>query len=251
MTIDPEEYASAAVLFTEVGEAMLARLDWVKLQPRRIVEVACGVGHCTRLLQKRYPDAELFALDGSQEMLAYASQAALQHCHWVYVADEKVPLPDKSVDLIVANLVLPWSANIENILREWRRILQPEGLLMFTSLGLDTLKELNRQEVKTPTLLDMHDLGDLMVRAGFADPVMDVEDILFRYREEKKLWHELTVTKMILQPQTSLLLENPDGTFFLTYEIIYGHAWGPSLTAGQVVDGEGVVKIPLSHLRRS
>jgi malonyl-CoA O-methyltransferase len=251
MMINPEEYASAAIVFEEVGNELLARLEWVKLQPQRIVEINCRTGHCTRLLRKRYPDVEIIALDHSKEMLTYASATSQIDCRWVHAPEDNVPLPDKSIDLVIANLVLPWCSNLENVLREWRRILRPEGLLAFTALGPDTLQELQREKIMLSNLIDMHDLGDLILRSGFIDPVMDVEHTILRYREEKKLMRELMTTHMISQPQAEPLTPNPDGNFLVTYEVIYGHAWGPALTAEHVADESGVIKIPLSHLRRS
>lgn len=247
--ISPADYDLAAVLVREVGEAMLARLDWVALKPRRIVEAGCGVGYCTQLLQKRYPAAELLAIDDSPEMLAYAKTAAAPQTNWLCTSLDRLPVEDDSIDLIISNLVLPWCMDLMKLLQEWRRVLRPEGLLMFSSFGLDTLRELQGQTVQLPHFVDMHNLGDALVQVGFADPVLDMDYFTLTYREQQPLQDELQLTGFISgQDRLGPLEKNLAGVISLTYEIVYGHAWQPVLNKNIVAE-KGVVKFPLAHLR--
>lgn len=211
----------AAVVARTLAEQMLERLTLVALQPKRIYEAGNSFG----LLKKQYPHAEIITSDLFAE--------------------------DSSIDLLFANLVLPWSKNIEITLREWQRILRPEGVLMFTSLGPDTLTEIQDNQILLPKPVDMHLLGDALMQAGFADPVMDVEHFTVTYRDYNQLLQELKMTKMISEQQQSLkITKNSEGIFELSYEIVYGHAWGIEKKAGYVADETGTVKIPLSDLKR-
>ena len=210
------------VLARETAGQMLARLSLVTLKPARILDADGGAGE---MLKKQYPDAEIVTSTNN--------------------------LPDNSIDLLFANLVLPWCSNVEIILREWQRILRPEGLLMLTSFGPDTLREVQERDVLLPYWIDMHDLGDKLAEVGFADPVLDVEHFTLTYREHKQLLYELQITKMIAQDQMTLTVEkNTEGVFPLTYEVIYGHAWGAETRTGYHPDETGTVKIPLADLRR-
>jgi len=259
MNVSPADYATAAALARAVGEQMLARLEWVALQPSVIVDVGCGVGHFGALLQQRYPTAKIMATDIAYPMLQYAKQQAHQSS-WICADASVLPFRDHSVDLVFANLVLPWCADLEKSLREWRRILRPEGLLMFTSLGPDTLRAWRDDlaNITIPDFIDMHNIGDVLTRARFADPVMDVEYFTLTYRKLTDLFHELHASGMlnIADDHYEQLVAmgqarcTTEGIWSVNYEVVYGHAWGPSETVEQVADEFGTVRIPLSHLRR-
>ncbi len=249
----PSAYAEASVIARHVGEHMIEKLELITLQPNRIIDLGCGVGHCAGLLQKRYPGATVFGVDHAERMLAYARETQIAEVKWACAEADILPLQDGSVDLIFMNLLLPWFDDEKTILRECRRILRPEGLLIFSSLGPDTLIEW--QEILgnslLPNLMDMHDSGDALMHARFADPVLDVEYLNVTYKSFDKLIYELQMTGMLLDNIPPLQPEpNSAGKFSVTYEIIYGHAWGPDVTVDHIADESGVVKIPLSHLRR-
>lgn len=252
-TPSSEDYADASVLAHDVGKHMIERLEWMTIAPKVIVDLGCGVGSEAVLLKKRYPDAAIIAIDHAEKYLSYAAQHHTADVAWICAEAEILPLPDHSVDLIFANLLLPWFDDIKKTMREWRRILRPEGLLLFSSLGPDTLKEWQGgfSEYILPVLMDMHDLGDELVRARFIDPVLDMEYLTVTYRELEKLTQELQVTGM-LAADLPVIKGEPDsgGVFPVTYEVIYGHAFGPDFMVDQVADESGVVKIPLAHLRR-
>lgn len=254
----PAAYAAAAILAQVVGEQMLARLEWVTLQPKRIVDLGCGVGQATGLLQQRYPEAHVVGVDSAHPMLAYAKQQATS-AHYLCADAQQLPFAAGSVDLLFANLLLPWCADLETCLLEWRRVLRPGGLLVFTSLGPGTFSAWRPviTDQWVPRFIDMHDVGDVLTRTRYADPVLDVENVTLTYRKLETLFDELQASNMIVLTDNeraailaqSLTPMTPDGRWSLTYEVVFGHAWGPELTATQHADAFGVVKIPLSHLR--
>lgn len=254
MNVRPEAYAAASVLANEVAEQMLARLDWMSLQPNWIVDVGCGVGHSAGLLQKRYPSAAVLALDIAHPMLTYAKQQEVG-VNFVCADTVAMPLADHSVDMIFANWILPWCPDMDVVLREWRRVLKPDGLLMFSSLGPDTLQvwRAGLGDVILPDLIDMHHQGDALVKARFIDPVMDVEYVSLRYDSLVVMLTELHACGMICEEGLSLdavNLPKQEAHWDATFEIVYGHAFGPKFGLEQAADQSGVVKFPLSHLRR-
>lgn len=252
----PAEYAAAAVLANEAGEQMLQRLEWVSMLPKVILDAGCGTGYFNRLLQQRYPEAHIVAMDMAYPRLEFVRQQ--DHNASLVCADAMVvPLKNQSVDLVFANLVLPWCENVELLLQEWRRILRPEGLLVFTGFGPDTLK-IWREIVKdslVPVFADMHNLGDALTQARFADPVMDTEYFTLEYSKVSDLFNELHASDVLTQfdyaNHSTDYSESAtaEGFFHATYEVVFGHAWRPAATADHIADEFGIVKIPLAHLR--
>ena len=229
-------YAAASRLEAEVGSRMLERLDYVKLAPRRILDA--GSGPPQRLLGKRYPKADVVALDFSLEMLRSARtwldrfRANLSVC-----ADlERLPLAAESVDLVWSNMALHWLAEPLEALKEFERALVPEGLVMFSTLGPDTLKELRAAAGpgRVHAFHDMHDVGDMLVAAGFSAPVMDMEMLTIAYPAADGLLNDLRASG-----QTSARADRPRGLTgkgfaarlrgalvpSATFEVVYGHAW--------------------------
>jgi malonyl-CoA O-methyltransferase len=229
-------YAAASRLEAEVGSRMLERLDYVKLAPRRILDA--GSGPPQRLLGKRYPKADVVALDFSLEMLRSARtwldrfRANLSVC-----ADlERLPLAAESVDLVWSNMALHWLAEPLEALKEFERALVPEGLVMFSTLGPDTLKELRAAAGpgRVHAFHDMHDVGDMLVAAGFSAPVMDMEMLTIAYPGADGL-----LTDLRASGQTSARADRPRGltgkgfatrlrgalAASATFEVVYGHAW--------------------------
>lgn len=239
------EYEDMAVVAREVGKNMLERLDVVALKPSHILEVGSGVGVCAQLLRKRYPDAMIVTIDLKEEMLKFAKQKV--NTSEVCADATQLPILSQKFDLIIANLFIPWLPHLKKLLLEWRRVLRPDGLFIFTSLGPDTLIELREHIDIIPQLLDMHDLGDELIQAGFSDPVLDVEHLTLKYREKEQLLKELYITQMIHSPSINREMIS----LSITYEIIYGQTWAPSdFSAEYTANAEGIVKIPLSHLQR-
>ena len=250
----PVDYAEASILAREVGGEMLSRLDWVTLKPRVIVEAGCKTGWVSARLAERYPDAVIAAVDLSAPMLKWSQQQKVPAvCLQAEV--NALPFQTASVDLVCANLVLPWVADYQAALKEWRRVLKPNGLLMLTAFGLDTLCEWRDMffEEHLPNLWDMHDLGDGLAQQGFEEPVLDVSHYTMTYREKEKFIHELRATGMLvgapdLRGLQAVHLSEGD-VLSVTYEVAYAHAFAPALRATGT-SSAGVVSIPLSALRR-
>jgi len=256
----PAEYAAAAVIAREAGEEMLARLELMTLKPNVIVDAGCGTGELSAQLQSRYQDAYILTIDTSETMLRHLQDCLPQCGRGIVCAKaEKMPLRDQSVDLVFANLLLPWCHDITSMLQEWRRILRPDGLLMLSAFGLDTLREWSEifQDTEIPQLIDMHDIGDLLLQEGFVDPVLDVNHYTTTYREKNQLIHELRASGMWF-PQDQHQAEQvtvsdafpPDDALVVTYEVIQAHAFAPVISEEISASADGVVRVPLAHLRQ-
>jgi malonyl-CoA O-methyltransferase len=246
----PAEYAACAVLANTVGDEMLQRLEWVKMQPRVILDVGCGTGNFTQKLQRVYPAAQVIGFDVAYPMLKFAREQESQNLFSCADAGE-LPLKNSSVDLIFANLVLPWCGDVKKLLQEWRRVLRPDGLLVFTALGVDTLLEFQAilKGSIIPSCVDMHDLGDALTAGKFAEPIMDVDYFTLTYRSLRQFLREMEVTGMLLPVDESVFAGETQLQYAATFEVVYGHAWRPSAVADLTADEEGVVRVPLAYLR--
>lgn len=216
------QYEKLAIIAKASADEMIARLDVVALQPKRILEVGCATGYMTALLKKHYPTADLIALDLSEDFLRAGQHSFHKKIDWINSAPHQLPIRTQSVDMLVANLVLPWCMNWMKVLEEWCRVLRPEGLLMITTLGPDTLQEWAKKDAIRPYFLDMHHLGDGLLQANFADPILDVEHIILSYKDSQKMLYELQMTQMI-QPDDKGSVPTD---LQVTFEIVFGHAWG-------------------------
>lgn len=230
----------------ETRAGLLTRLDWMTIAPKMILDVGAGLGELTQTLQHKYPEAEVWAVDTSVAMLEKAKE---KHIRTKANDAATLTFPDNSVDLLIANLLLPWQSDFAALFKEWRRVLHQDGLLMFTTFGPDTLKEcravFNNEDI--PLFADMHDFGDLLLQAGFTDPVLDVDYLTVNYKEQNKLLAELKATGMWFPRDTT---EITLSTLQMTYELVYAHAFVAPKTDTVAASQDGVVRIPLDHLRR-
>ena len=244
-------YDDSAVLQREIADRLLERLDYVRLAPKRILDLGCGTGYAVAALHRRYRGAQVIALDFALPMLVQARRRGswLRRPQCLCADAERLPLADGSLDLIVSNATLQWCNDLAGTFREALRILRPGGLLMFTTFGPDTLKELRAawSEVDGFThvspFADMHDLGDALVRARFADPVMDTERLTLTYGRLSDLMADLkgigarnatelrprglTGPGRLAALQTAYERSRLDGRLPASYEVVYGHAWAP------------------------
>ena len=267
-----QSYDQAAVLQREVSQRMLDRLDLVKLTPALILDAGCGTGAGSRMLARRYPDARVIGLDISPSMLHVARQ---NNPWWKrslpflsgnapqYLGGdlEWLPLPASSVNLLWSNLALQWCDDLPAAFAEFQRVLAKGGLLMFSTFGPDTLRELKHAfagldgHTHVNRFLDMHDIGDQLAYAGFSAPVMDMEFITLTYPDLMGLLRELKAigahnvtsgrSRGLMGKHTwRAMLENyeklrKDGRLPATYEVVYGHAWvngkKPKLSDGRQV----------------
>jgi malonyl-CoA O-methyltransferase len=268
-------YDQAAVLQRQVRDELLGRLDVLRMQPAAIVDLGAGTGQGTIALKRRYPGSRVVAMDLAPGMLQQARkrQTLLRRFDRVVADAAALPLGDATVDMIFSSLMLQWCNEPDRVLRECRRALRPGGVLHFTTLGPDTLVELRRSwQAADPAhahvnrFIDMHDLGDALVRAGFAEPVLDVERYTLTYDDARQLMrdlkdigaHNVTAGRSRgLTGKTTLACMlaayegfRRQGKLPATYEVVFAQAWcptGPVRTKGQP---RTETVVPMSQLRR-
>src|SRR5207302_11397259 len=178
------------------ASSMLERLDYVKLSPRRILDVGSGPGRDARALTARYAGSKVIALDFSLPMLPRPGllERLRGRAPWAVCADlAQLPLPEGTIDLAWSNMALHWLNEPLAAFQELQRVLTPEGLLMFSTLGPDTLKELRSAAgaARVHQFIDMHDFGDMLLAAGYSAPVMDMELVRIEYSGGAKLLADL------------------------------------------------------------
>jgi len=247
-------FDQSSVLYREIGERMLERLDFVTIKPECILDLGCGTGYFSEKLMVRYKDAEIISVDPAENMLIKARENTILSNPSKFICGDagNIPLPDNSADLIFSNLALHWYTDITKAFSEIQRVLKPEGLMMFTIFGPDTLKELRqswRKVDKFPHVhlfMDMHDVGDCLMRSRLSEPVMDVEyftltykDVLSALMEIKSLgWQNATMGRLkglmgkkqfqnFVENYSSM--QNEQGLIPATFEVIYGHVWGSKI----------------------
>ncbi len=267
-------YGEGDFLVREIDRRMQERLDYVSLQPKRIVDLGCSRGGSFAGLSARYPEAELIGLDISPAMLAAGLQQRPGWQRWLGIgrsgdpvrlaADAAhLPLKSRSAAMVWSNLLLHWLDDPIPALAEAHRVLEIGGLLMFSTLGPDTLRELRSAfadgYAHTQRFADMHDLGDMLVGCGFADPVMDMEVVTLTYDDfdamlaelraagsacaMKARRHGLTGRQAWSTARTAYESMRRDGRLPATFEIIYGHAW--KAAPKQTPDGRAIVRFDL------
>jgi malonyl-CoA O-methyltransferase len=267
------DYDTVAVVQAEVRRRLLERLPLFRLEPRRILDAGCGTGHAARALLERYRRAAVVALDLAPAMLASARHRRpwLRRLDVVCGDAAALPLADASVDLVFSNLMLQWCNDPDRVFGEFRRVLRPGGLVLFTSFGPDTLKELRAAwsaadgYTHVSRFIDMHDLGDALVRAGLGEPVMDVEHITLTYLKLRELMQDLktmgarnatagrsrglTGRRRLAAVEAYYEGLRRDGRLPASWEVIYGHAWAPA-SASRRPRSRGEAYVPVDQLRR-
>ena len=245
-------YADVSFFSDEIGGRMFERLDYIKLEPRVILDVHCGLGSSSKVLAKRFPGALVVPLDPAIELLR-THAGPKKPFNWFAKSSTRVcgeatalPIAAKSVDLVWSNLFV-LSFDAPAIIRELKRVLKPGGLLMLSALGPDTLKELRAAFSKADSLIhiqpqvDMHDLGDMLAHEGFVTPVVDMEMVTLTYPDLKTIGHDLRAAGATnLEPARRATLTSKthwaavehayetmrnEGRLPVTFEIIYLHAW--------------------------
>ncbi len=272
-------YDGVAELQAETGRRLLERLDYVRLQPESIIDLGSGTGRLTRALAKRYPKARVVALDLAEAMLQQARIGTRSRLpftprrqHHVCGDMESLPFKDESCDLLISNLALQWCNDLDRVFTEFRRIVRPGGLITFATCGPDTLREL-RQAWRTVddyahvnAFIDMHDLGDGLLRAGLADPVMDREDLTLTYKELLTFLSDLKLlgaansshgrSRGLTGPGRLMQLSDAyeafrtaDGLLPASYEIVFGHCWAVDSGPAPTQTGPTEVRIPIGDIK--
>lgn len=241
-------YEAAAVLQASVGEELLSRLEPFEFTPRVVLDLGAGTGRLSAQLRRRYRRARVIALDLAPGML----RQARRHQGWLSRFDRlcadaaHLPLQPASVDVVFSNLMLQWCEPPDDALREARRVLRPGGFFAFSTFGPDTLCELREawdEDGRTHVnrFLDMHDVGDALMRSGFTEPVLDVERMTVTYADVLTLMRELhsigarnvtagrarslTGKGRLRRMMQRYEAHRREGRLPATYEVIYAAAW--------------------------
>ena len=261
-------YDASAFLQREVGARLLEHLDPIRIDPARIVDLGCGTGASFEPLARRYPGAQLFGLDIAPAMLLQAGRRApwwrralgTKPVPLVCGDAERLPFAAASTELLFSNLALQWCLP-DPVFREAARVLAPGGLFLFSTFGPDTLRELREAFRATDggghvhTFIDMHDLGDALIHAGFSDPVMEMDVITLEYESVEAVARDLqSIGARNALPgrprglagrgRWKRMAEHYErvrrnGVLPATYEVIYGHAW--KVPPKKLADGRQVI----------
>lgn len=264
-------YDASAVLQQEVADRLVERMDLMSMKPQSILDVGSGTGFVSQLLAQRFPKAKITALDLAFNMLKQAKNKSTFKQRWnkqfnyINAEVENLPLADSSAELIISGLTMQWCQDLPKVFKEFKRVLKPNGLLLFSSFGPDTLKELRQSWAEVDELphvnifADMHNVGDALLQSGFADPVMDMEMLTVTYKDVKTVMQDLkqigahnvmqgrshnitgkTKLKKMIQAYEQFRV---DGLVPVTHEIVYGHAWMP-----EEKNNKSAVVVPFQEL---
>ena len=244
-------YEHAAVLQREVGARLFERLEIVSEAPKRILDAGCGTGFFTTRLLEHYSEAEVVALDIAPQMLEIAAHKNKQYKNFRTLCAniDALPIESDSIDMVFCNLVIQWCNDLDKVFCEFARTLKPGGWLILSSFGPDTLKELRSAWSKADDFnhvnrfIDMHDLGDALLRAGFREPVMDMEPFTLTYdsvvdlmRDLKAIGahnltagrpHGLTGRHRFAEMRRAYEAFRTQSRLPASYEVLYGSAWIP------------------------
>jgi malonyl-CoA O-methyltransferase len=249
-----DTYDANAVLQREIGDRLLERLDLIRMQPETVLDLGCGTGMVSEHLLKRYKKARVIGVDLAFNMVQKTRKRGgwFRKPQGVCADVASLPFQPQCADMLISNLMLQWCNDLPAVFGELVQVLKPNGLLMFSTFGPDTLKELRASWGKvdgfthTSRFTDMHDVGDALLQAGFRDPVVDMEMITLTYADVRGLLRDLKgigannatygrnhglTGKARLQAflQAYEYFRREDGHYPATYEVVYGHAWAPKL----------------------
>ncbi len=254
-------YDEVALLQREVAERMLEQFEYTNITPQAILDIGTGTGYCARALEKRFGKSTVVALDIAHNMLLEARRQSRQsksllsrfaggsRQQFLCADTIQLPLVDRSMDLIFSNFTLQWCQDLPALFKEFRRVLRPGGLLMFSTLGTDTLTELRQSwtgvddMVHVNHFVDLHDIGDLLLNTGFVEPVTSVDRFELTYPDVMTLMGDLKglgatnvnegrprgLTGRAKISQLDQIYREMQGgreRISATWEVVYGHAWG-------------------------
>lgn len=278
-----------AAIDRHVSDNMLQRLPFIIHQPLQIVDVGAGLGMDATRLAVLYPDAHILALDIAEELLKTGQEKAQKEKSLFqkiktfrrvspisYIAGDMANLPfaSASIDMIWSNLALPWQSTPDAFFAECRRVLRPNGLLMFSTFGVDSMAGIKQafQSIDaypaSHEFIDMHDLGDALLQHGFYNPVIDVERLTLTYPDVPRLvqdFRENAATNLHPKRRRGLLtprswqkvllafesLRGQDGLIPIGVEVVYGHAWRGEEKSGKPSSSEQIIQFHSPNIRKS
>jgi malonyl-CoA O-methyltransferase len=267
-------YDEHAVVQRLVANNLLETLDIIKIKPQRVLDLGAGTGDAARLLARRYPRSTITLLDIALPMLTHARSKAPRwrsRQHYVCAYAQLLPLADDSIDLIFANLVFHWCNDLDSVFNECNRVLKPGGLILFSSLGPDTLRELRDAwsgvdaAPHVHMFIDMHDVGDALIRASFTGPILECDKITVHYDDVNALIRDIrglgagnslqgrmrtlgsprVFKRMVEQYE----IHRSGQKLPATIEVVYAHAWCAEQGA-RLQDGSTVATFPFSEIKR-
>jgi malonyl-CoA O-methyltransferase len=286
-------YERAAALQREIEARLLESLDYLdepalgRSPPGIVVDLGCGPGHASAAMRKRWPRAQVLALDLALPMLREAKKRAgrwtlgFSRNPALVCADARaLPLADGSVDVLFSNLCLQWIDDLPAVFAGFRRVLRPGGLLLVSTFGPETLIELREAFAAADAaphvspFASIARFGDALVQAGFRDPVLDRDLFVHGHRDLPELMRELRTlgATNALQARRHTLtgrarfaaaaaayerLRRNDvpgsqpGQALLpaTWEAIYAQAWAPQAGAPIREAGMEIAAVPVSEIR--
>jgi malonyl-CoA O-methyltransferase len=269
-----QNYQQVDQLQQTVADRLLERLDFIKLSPELILDLGSGPGTSSRKLASYYRGARIIETDLSLSMLRQSRQESprfLSRRQRICSDAEILGLDSGRFDLVFSNLMLQWCDNLDQVFKEASRVLRTNGLFVFSTFGPDTLMELRQswqqvdEEVHVNAFIDMHDIGDALIRIGMESPVMETEKLTLNYSRVHDLMRELKMIgahninsgrrkTLTGKNRFQSMLDNYEkwrsktGSLPATYEVIYGHAWMPENTKASRINAS-TVAFPVSALK--
>jgi malonyl-CoA O-methyltransferase len=242
------EYERVALIQNEIGKRLMARLEYLKIQPQRILDLGCGTGLCSKALALRYPKAQIVSLDLAHAMVLETKKKQNYWRKWSLLTANMMQLPFEQgvFDLVFSNQAVHWGDSLHAVFRELNRVMKPNACLMFSTLGPDSFKEIRQAwsavdaHAHVNEFSDLHDVGDALLQEHFLDPVVDMELITMHYKTLPQMVHALKGQGVRnIHPSRNkgltgraswnqFLKHYPmteEKKYPLTYEVVYGHAW--------------------------
>ena len=245
-----DTYDEFAFLQNEVASRTFERLGYMRINPKKVLDAGCGTGFCSRQLKQDYSKAKISAVDIAPGMIEKASkqQSLFKKIDYQVADIDNLPYEDNQFDLVFSNLTIQWVPDLNKTFAEFNRVLKPGGLLIFSTLGPDTLIELRESwqkvddQVHVNEFIDMHLVGDAVFNASFENTVMDRDLITLTYKTIKGLMKDLKgigAHNLDSQRPRGMMGKDKfnqlktayeqfrwqDGQLPATYEVVYGHAW--------------------------